>query len=215
MHYWHSLGYVHAASAVWCYERTTEQACGYRSSCMDLHYDCKNLKRNHTPLFGIAMNTTDFFWLKENPQIPWNKMPKNVSARAVREIYCDALRCLPHSFLSFPQGFQWVKVDGPSHHCNAHPQVIASKTLASALSQWPEICGVVGYGWLNLGPSINLIVDHCADFKPLKIARFFEGSRHCSLMFLTSSMGAIETCSDDCRAKSMIEDVRMMLGGVN
>ena len=50
-------------------------------------------------------------------------------------------------------------MDGPSHHCNAHPQVIASKALASALSQWPEICSVVGYGWLNLGPSINPMVD--------------------------------------------------------
>lgn len=162
----------------------------------------------------IAMNPTDSFDSRETLRFHGNKMPKHVSARAVREILLWCFE-VPTSFLSFPQGFQWVKVDGPSHHCNAHPQVIASKTLASALSQWPEICGVVGYGWLNLGPSINLIVDHCADFKPLKIARFFEGSRHCSLMFLTWSMGAIETCSDDCRAKSMIEDVRMMLGGVN
>ena len=61
MHYWHLLGYVHAVSAVWCYEITTEQACRCRASCMDLHYDGKNLKRNYTPLFGIAMNTTDSF----------------------------------------------------------------------------------------------------------------------------------------------------------
>ena len=144
------LGYVHATSAVrivMSYEMQRKHMNFQLHGHTD--YDCRNLKRDHIPLFWDSNESHGFLPLKGNIHIRRNEMPKNIQARAVREIHSDALRCLPHSFLSFPQGLSvssGSKLDGPSNRCNGHPEVIASKAIASALSQWPEICGVVGYG---------------------------------------------------------------------